>query len=196
MNVPEIAILDSNVLTQLGLKALLNRIVPQAEVRTFHTFRQLVCDCPDAFVHYFIEAQMLVEHNAFFMERRARTVVLVRGLGTLPQTSDFHVLDVTQNEEGLVRSMLQLMQPAHAHGRNLPPRTPWEEPCGLSPREVEVLILIARGCINKEIAERLCISLTTVISHRKSIMQKLGIRNVSGLTIYAVMNGYLDIYEI
>ncbi len=196
MNVPEIAILDSNVLTQLGLKALLQRIVPQAEVRCFHSFKQLVCDCPDAFVHYFIEGQMLVEHNAFFMERRARVIVLVRGLGTLPQASDFHVLDVSQTEPELVRSMLQLMQPAHTRGRNLPPRTPWEEPCGLSPREVEVLVLIARGCINKEIAHRLCISLTTVISHRKSIMQKLGIKNVSGLTIYAVMNGYLDIYEI
>lgn len=196
MNVPEIAILDANVLTQLGLKALLNRIVPQAQVRTFHTFKQLVCDCPDAFVHYFIEAQMLVEHNSFFIERRARTVVLVRGLGTLPQASDFHVLDVTQDENTLIRSMLQLMQSAHAHGRNLPPRTPWEEPCGLSPREVDVLRLIAKGFINKEIAEQLCISLTTVITHRKSIMQKLGIRNVSGLTIYAVMNGYLDIHEI
>ena len=173
MNVPEIAILDANVLTQLGLKTLLNRIVPQAQVRTFHTFKQLVCDCPDAFVHYFIEAQMLVEHNTFFMERRARTVVLVRGLGTLPQASDFHVLDVTQDENTLIRSMLQLMQSAHAHGRNLPPRTPWEEPCGLSPREVDVLRLIAKGFINKEIAEQLCISLTTVITHRKSIMQKL-----------------------
>lgn len=196
MKVPEIAILDANILTQLGLKDLLHRIVPEAEVRTFQTFKQLVCDCPDAFVHYFIEAQMLVEHNAFFMERRARTVVLVRGMGTLPQASDFHVLDVTQDESSLVCSMMQLMQSGHAKGRNLPPRKTWEEPCGLSPREVEVLVLIARGCINKEIAERLGISLTTVISHRKNIMQKLGIRSVSGLTVYAIMNGYLDIYEI
>ena len=45
---------------------------------------------------------------------------------------------------------------------------------------------------NKEIADRLCISTTTVISHRKNIMEKLNVRSVSGLTIYAVMNGYIE----
>ena len=51
---------------------------------------------------------------------------------------------------------------------------------------------LARGFINKEIAEKLNISLTTVISHRKNITEKLGIKSVPGLTIYAVMNGYVE----
>ena len=46
--------------------------------------------------------------------------------------------------------------------------------------------------INKEIADKLNISLTTVITHRKNITEKLGIKSVSGLTIYAVMNGYIE----
>ena len=62
----------------------------------------------------------------------------------------------------------------------------------LSAREIEVLILITKGLINKEIADKLNISLTTVISHRKNITEKLGIKSVSGLTIYAVMNGYIS----
>ena len=45
---------------------------------------------------------------------------------------------------------------------------------------------------NKEIADKLNISLTTVITHRKNITEKLGIKSVSGLTIYAVMNGYIE----
>ena len=45
---------------------------------------------------------------------------------------------------------------------------------------------------SKEIAEKLSISLTTVISHRKNITEKLGIKSVAGLTIYAVMNGYIE----
>ena len=49
-----------------------------------------------------------------------------------------------------------------------------------------------RGMANKEIAEELNISITTVISHRKNIMEKLNIKSVSGLTIYAVMNGYIE----
>ena len=62
----------------------------------------------------------------------------------------------------------------------------------LSPREIEVLILITKGFINKEIADKLNISLTTVISHRKNITEKLGIKSVSGLAIYAVMHGYVE----
>ena len=62
----------------------------------------------------------------------------------------------------------------------------------LSAREIEVLALITKGLINKEIADKLNISLTTVITHRKNIVEKLGIKSVSGLTIYAVMHGYVD----
>ena len=62
----------------------------------------------------------------------------------------------------------------------------------LTKREIEVLSLVARGFINKEIANKLNISLTTVITHRKNITEKLGIKSVSGLTIYAVMRGYVE----
>lgn len=62
----------------------------------------------------------------------------------------------------------------------------------LSPREIEVLIQVTKGLINKEIAEKLNISLTTVISHRKNITEKLGIKSVAGLAVYAVMHGYIE----
>jgi DNA-binding NarL/FixJ family response regulator len=62
----------------------------------------------------------------------------------------------------------------------------------LSPREKEVLQLVAQGLINKEIADQLHIGLTTVISHRKNIVGKLGITTLAGLTVYAYTHGYLD----
>ena len=58
----------------------------------------------------------------------------------------------------------------------------------LSERERDVLILVARGYTNKEIASELNISPHTVISHRKNIVHKTGIRSVAGLTVYAVLN--------
>ena len=61
----------------------------------------------------------------------------------------------------------------------------------LTPREIDVLKLAAQGYINKEIAEKLQISLHTVISHRKNIAEKLSIKNISGLTVYAMMNGLI-----
>ena len=63
----------------------------------------------------------------------------------------------------------------------------------LTPREIEVLQLIAQGFINKEIANRLNISFNTVLTHRKNITAKLGIKTVSGLSFYAMMNGYVKI---
>lgn len=62
----------------------------------------------------------------------------------------------------------------------------------LSNREVEVLKLITKGFINKEIADELNISLNTVLTHRKNIIAKTGIKTVSGLTIYSISKGHLS----
>ena len=62
----------------------------------------------------------------------------------------------------------------------------------LSERERDVLILVAKGLANKEIAEQLNISIHTVMSHRKNITHKTGIKSVAGLTVYALLNNLLD----
>jgi len=62
----------------------------------------------------------------------------------------------------------------------------------LSKREQEVLGLVAQGLMNKEIADRLHLSITTVISHRKNLANKLGIHSLAGLTVYAYTHGFLD----
>jgi DNA-binding CsgD family transcriptional regulator len=56
----------------------------------------------------------------------------------------------------------------------------------LSDREIEVLVQLVKGLSNKEIADKLNISIHTVISHRKNITDKTGIKSLSGLTIYAI----------
>lgn len=66
----------------------------------------------------------------------------------------------------------------------------------LSQREKEVLTLVALGYSNKIIAEKLFISIHTVISHRKNITEKLGIKSISGLTVYAILNNLIDTSEI
>jgi len=71
-----------------------------------------------------------------------------------------------------------------------PPKTDDGSP--ISERELDVLKLIALGYINKEIADKLSISLNTVLSHRKNITSKLGIKTVSGLTFYCLSHGYIS----
>lgn len=193
MKEPEIAILDANVLSLMGLRAMLLRIVPQARICTFQRFEQMEAHGAGEFVHYFVSVRMLMLHGQFFAMHRQRTVVMAADVASMPPLPDFHVLDVGQSEEALVRSVLRLMSLAHSGGRNLPPDyVPQRALCPLTPREREVAALLAQGLINKEVASRLGISLTTVISHRKNIMEKLHVRSVSGLAIYAVMNGLVD----
>ncbi len=62
----------------------------------------------------------------------------------------------------------------------------------ITSREREVLELVSTGFSNKEIADALFISTHTVISHRKNITEKLGIKSISGLTIYAMLNKIID----
>lgn len=63
----------------------------------------------------------------------------------------------------------------------------------LSDRERDVLIQVVRGLSNKEIADVLCISMHTVITHRKHITRKLNIHSTAGLTIYAIVNKLIDL---
>lgn len=58
----------------------------------------------------------------------------------------------------------------------------------LTKREIDIITLVAKGLINKEIADKLNISIHTVITHRKNISKKTGIKSISGLTMFAVLN--------
>ncbi len=66
----------------------------------------------------------------------------------------------------------------------------------LSQREKEILVSVAKGLLNKEIADRHNISINTVITHRKNITRKIGIKTVPGLTAYAILNNLIDINSI
>jgi DNA-binding NarL/FixJ family response regulator len=59
-----------------------------------------------------------------------------------------------------------------------------------------VAILLAKGHINKEIADLLNISVTTVITHRKNIMEKLHAHSLADIILYVVMNGLVDVGEL
>lgn len=66
----------------------------------------------------------------------------------------------------------------------------------LSARELDVLKLLVKGMSNKEISDKLFISTHTVISHRKNITQKLNIKSVAGLTVYAILNELITMEEV
>lgn len=132
-------------------------------------------DSPSAL--YIVSAGKFAESLDFFIPRRTRT--LIAGGPGRP-------LDITRDESAIVEQLGEVL-------KGLENRVPAQsESAELSQREVEVLSLVAMGLINKEIADKLNISFNTVLSHRKNITAKLGIKSVSGLSVYAIMNGYIS----
>ena len=95
----------------------------------------------------------------------------------------------------VVKSILALHQKGHP-GSDKSPHKNSENSALLTPREIEVTILLTKGLINKEIADRLNIGITTVITHRKNISKKLQARSMADIIVYAVMNGYVNLGEL
>ncbi len=194
---PNIAIVDPNTLAVLGLKHILQSVMPMVRIDTFGSFAELAANHPEQYVHYFVDVRIVIGNLQFFLDNRYKTIVLT-GTATSRNLDKFHFICTDQPEKHLVRSLLALEQYAHARGRNLPHGVTeaHENGAKLSTREIEVLSLIVKGMINKEIADALNISLPTVVTHRKNVMTKLNARSVSALTVYAVMHGYVDISDI
>ena len=193
---PKIAVVDPNTLAALGLKQLLQTVMPIMTVDTFGSFTELSASQPEKYFHYFVAMNIVLENKAFFSENQRKTIVLTLSLDSNSQLSEFNSLCINVPEKELIRTLLALEQHAHGKGEHLPPMPKVLQQRILSDREIQVMSLIVQGNINKEIAEKLHIGLSTVITHRKNIMEKLGMKSVSALTIYAVMHGYVDINTI
>ena len=71
-----------------------------------------------------------------------------------------------------------------------------QNPDAISEREKDVIVSLVQGMSNKEIADHLCISTNTVITHRRNIARKLQIHSPAGLTIYAIVNNLVDISSV
>jgi hypothetical protein len=198
------AVIDNNVLACRGLQGLLQRLIPIGTIDTFESYEALIESQPNQYAHFFVSARIYFEHSSFFRQRPFQTIVLTNG-ENLPPVPGV-MLNVCRSEEEVVTDLLQLHSHGHGHGQHRPRASKaelealWnnhneEERQPLTLREIEVATLLAKGLINKEVADRLNISMTTVITHRKNIMTKLGAHALSDIIIYVVMNGYLDLGE-
>lgn len=192
---PAIAVIAPSILTALGMKSILEKIIPMAEVEVFNDVHALEESGMERYFHFFTATPLFVRHSALFRPYRRR-VILLAGGSVPPELADMRRLNILRSEEELVRDIMHMHRSVHHDAHDPAPDASAAQGPVLSAREAEVLALIARGHINKEIAQRLGIGLTTVISHRRNLMEKLGIRSVSGLTLYAVTRGYVEADEL
>lgn len=196
----KIAIVDANILACMGLQRVLEELIPVAEIVACESFEELQAHENADFVHYFISSRIYFEHTAFFRAKSGRSIVMVSGEMSINGVA---TLNVCQSEATLVRDLLALQRKGHhagvsAHGEPMAGTGSIEThrekgDVLLSSREMEVALLLCKGYINKEIADKLNIGLTTVITHRKNIMEKLGARSLADVIVYCVMNGIYDV---
>lgn len=99
------------------------------------------------------------------------------------------IIELTDNKQKVVNKLLNILN-------NNDDSSSQNESVELSNREEDVLVCVAKGMTNKDISEVLNISVHTVITHRKNIVKKTGIKSVSGLTVYALLNNLVEESEI
>ncbi len=186
-----IAIIDSNALTRMGLHSLLEEIIPMADIKDYRSFDDLPMEDVALFAHYFVASHIYFEHTSFFRSAPVKTIILTGGE---MEVSGMLTLNVWQDEQRLVRDILALR--SMGHGKPHASEEVARAVPLLSARETEVAILLCKGCINKEVADRLNISLPTVVTHRKNIMKKLNARSLADVIVYCVMNGIVDVENL
>ncbi len=190
-HIPVIAILTSNTLMGIGMRSILEKMFPFAAFKICESFADIEETTPEELFHIFVSANEVVEHGEFFELRHTKTIVMTNGTPHAQLLQNYHQINIQGSQEQIEESLNSLHK--YAHGASLqPPASTSAQKEILSPREIEVLKLLVEGLLNKQIAERLNIGLTTVISHRKNIAEKLGIKSVAGLTMYAIMKRYID----
>lgn len=185
----QIAIILPDTLQSIGLQSMLTDYFPPVEICYYPTFEALSASANDTYDYYFTNADLFVLNADFFLPRRSKTMVLINGTegeGGLPASNH---ITIKASQEIIIEQLEQLFAGDNNNSSN-------ENNKDLSIRETDVLQLIVKGSTNKEIADKLNISLNTVLTHRKNITAKLGIKTVSGLTFYAIMNGIISGEEI
>lgn len=171
-------ILISDSLQAIGLKHLLQNTfsiesVLSAEISATVNF--------DRYDYIFVDSDHFAINAAALMPRKSRCVIVASASSS---STDIKTISRFDSESEIIESLDSFFSqhnPISEQKQN-----------NLSQREIDVLKLVASGLINKEIAEKLNISINTVLTHRKNITSKLGIKSVSGLSVYAMMNGLIE----
>jgi len=196
LNRIEYILVEKSFIVRKGIKALLE---------DFGSFRQ-VADLPTAQNL----SRLVNEHNPslvfintlelpvnFFNEfihsipaAKRPVLIAINNADTLDETASFAKFQVNlvaeqEETEAVFKQIAELFQD-----------TTDDDKTELTTREQDILRTVALGLTNKEIAEKLFISQHTVITHRKNITRKLGIKSVSGLTVYAILNNLLSADEV
>ena len=192
-----IAIAETSVIIRGGLTAALKRLpnvkVQPIELLSIEALHDCVrTQCPDmlivnpAFGDYFDIGKFREETSG----KKIRVIALVTSFVDASLLSKYdESISIFDDLERLSKKISGLL--------NVPSEEEdLENQDALSQREKEIVICVVKGMTNKEIAEKLFLSIHTVITHRRNISKKLQIHSTAGLTIYAIVNKLVTLNDV
>ena len=192
-----IAIAETSVIIRGGLTAALKRLpnvkVQPIELLSIEALHDCVrTQCPDmlivnpAFGDYFDIGKFREETSG----KKIRVIALVTSFVDASLLSKYDdSISILDYYERLSKKISGLL--------NVPTEEEeLESQDALSQREKEIVICVVKGMTNKEIAEKLFLSIHTVITHRRNISKKLHIHSAAGLTIYAIVNKLVTLNDV
>ncbi len=179
-------------LVRKGMVTILNRIPGAVVLQEFDTFPPLAAFLKHHRTGFLVISQSIFDNatdlflsNASLLERTILVTDLPERIVAGEVHASIHPKESKDKIIGTIKGILDSRsgQPADSQAFKL------------SEREKTIVRLISMGLTNKQIADQLYLSAHTVITHRKNISSKLGIKSVSGLTIYAIVNNIITIDE-
>ena len=193
---PCFAIIDRNTLSYVALRHVLQDMFNHVDVFAYNSIEEFIRDSNRHFVHFFVSSDILFCNAEEFDTLKSQTTILYPGSAGNIERNGFRILDVSLSEEKIVEQLMHLQSTGKYENKISPTKSADDVVQRLSQREKDVLRLIVKGRLNKEIAGELGISMPTAIFHRNNICDKLQTRSVGKLTVMAVLSGLVDINEI
>lgn len=187
----------SHLITK-GLESLL-REVAMVEIvgksdSSFKLTENILHEEPDFVIisEEMLDPQIKIDLEKYFPDNNKTSLLYLRNTGDSEKTESifYDSINLYQSKNELLKKLNEIIESRKPAGKTS------SKSSNLSEREKNILRLVAMGLTNKEIGEKLFISIHTVTTHRKNITQKLGIKTVSGLTIYSILNGIINLEEV
>lgn len=190
MDYINVIIADLSQLSRLGLISLLNRMKYPFHIREIATPDKLATlPSKDQAGIFVISSAFLRKSSPSLIQSlqlRHDSMVRILISDTEPGPEKYfrfsEIIDPSDHDKNIIRKFEKQLSLIYTQKKEP------DSPEGISHREKEVLRLVAVGLTNKEIGDKLFISSHTVITHRKNITAKLGIKTIAGLTMYALIN--------
>lgn len=181
---------------RLGLKTMVAMLQPDLlsiEHDTLDSARYFIDNNPSAYllIHENVFTKDALQQLIDLRESNPKLVIIIFGDGDYDEITSCVQVYSEDNHQ----LILEKLQKAFTEGIDEHIDTSSDQ-LVLSDRESDILKLVAKGLSNKEIADQLCISINTVITHRKNITEKLGIKSIAGLTVYAMINGLIQADDV